>query len=202
MVQNCLKELIDLCKQLGKAFGLHYYNIFSTATLKKISEKLSSDPEVLLQIDGVTEDKLEKYGAEVIKVLQKYSEWQLPVDEQTKSVGDGWIDTRRSEDDSTESSTYFRNQPAQGQKRKKGPFFNYSKKRKAYGNQSCSSKGRGYNYNKQSSSGSRGGSHSSGRGSRSTAGDAPGGKRPGFLSAPTPQGNQRPFLKPTFSHMS
>ncbi|MEQ2215788.1 hypothetical protein XENOCAPTIV_005980, partial [Xenoophorus captivus] len=141
MVQNCLKELIDLCKQLGKAFGLHYYNIFSTATLKKISEKLSSDPEVLLQIDGVTEDKLEKYGAEVIKVLQKYSEWQLPVDEQTENVGDGWIDTRRSEDDSTESSTYFRNQPAQGQKRKKGPFFNYSKKRKAYGNQSCSSKG-------------------------------------------------------------
>ncbi|XP_047204676.1 Bloom syndrome protein homolog isoform X2 [Girardinichthys multiradiatus] len=201
MVQNCLKELIDLCKQLGKAFGLHYYNIFSTATLKKISEKLSSDPEVLLQIDGVTEDKLEKYGAEVIKVLQKYSEWQLP-DEQTESVGDGWIDTRRSEDDSTESSTYFRNQTAQGQKRKKGPFFNYSKKRKAYGNQSCSSKGRGYNYNKQSSSGSRGGSHSSGRGSRSTAGDAPGGKRPGILSAPTPQGNQRPFLKPTFSHMS
>lgn len=42
------------------------------------SEKLSSDPEALLQIDGVTEDKLDKYGAEVIQVLQKYSEWQLP----------------------------------------------------------------------------------------------------------------------------
>lgn len=37
MVQQCLKELTDLCKQLGKAFGIHYYNIFSTATLKKIS---------------------------------------------------------------------------------------------------------------------------------------------------------------------
>lgn len=42
------------------------------------TESLSSDPEVLLQIDGVTEDKLEKYGAEVIPVLQKYSEWTLP----------------------------------------------------------------------------------------------------------------------------
>ncbi|KAM4734184.1 recQ-like DNA helicase BLM isoform 2-T2 [Anableps anableps] len=202
MVQNCLKELIDLCKQLGKAFGLHYYNIFSTATLKKISEKLSSDPEVLLQIDGVTEDKLEKYGAEVIKVLQKYSEWQLPVDEQTESAGDGWIDTRRSEDDDTESSTYFREQSAQGQKRKKAPFFKYSKKKKGYSNQSYSSKGRGYSYNKSSSSGSRGGSQSSGRGSRSSAADAPGGRRPGFLSAPMPQSNQRPFLKPTFSHLS
>lgn len=116
MVQACLKELVDLCKELGKAFGLHYYNIFSTATLKKIAgdfgndnilkcilkclscfffffftvhifswaERLSSDPEVLLQIDGVTEDKLEKYGAEVIKVLQKYSEWQLPGEEQER----------------------------------------------------------------------------------------------------------------------
>jgi hypothetical protein len=42
------------------------------------AESLSSDPEVLLQIDGVTEDKLEKYGAELIPVLQKYSEWTLP----------------------------------------------------------------------------------------------------------------------------
>lgn len=42
------------------------------------SESLSSDPEVLLQIDGVTEDKLEKYGAEISVVMQKYSEWTLP----------------------------------------------------------------------------------------------------------------------------
>lgn len=42
------------------------------------TEKLSSDPEVLLQIDGVTEDKLDKYGAEVMMVLQKYSQVQLP----------------------------------------------------------------------------------------------------------------------------
>ncbi|XP_038562165.1 Bloom syndrome protein homolog isoform X1 [Micropterus salmoides] len=171
MVQQCLKELTDLCKQLGKAFGIHYYNIFSTATLKKIAEKLSSDPEVLLQIDGVTEDKLEKYGAEVIQVLQKYSEWQLP-EEQTDDGGDGWIDTTRgrsqgdyNDEDDTESSTYFHNQAAQGQKRKKAPFFKYSKKRKAYGNTSTNSKGRGYSSNKSwSSSSSRGGSKAAGRG--------------------------------------
>uniref|UniRef100_A0A3Q2Q7M4 RecQ-like DNA helicase BLM n=1 Tax=Fundulus heteroclitus TaxID=8078 RepID=A0A3Q2Q7M4_FUNHE len=202
MVQQCLKELIDLCKQLGKAFGIHYYNIFSTATVKKIAERLSSDPEVLLQIDGVTEDKLEKYGAEVIKVLQKYSEWQLPVDEQTESTGDGWIDPRCPEDDDTESSTYFSNQSAAGRKRKKAPFFKYSKKRKGYGNQGYSSRGRGYSNNKSSSSGSRGGSQSAGRGSASSAGAAPGGRRPGFMSVPMPQSNQRPFLKSSFSYMS
>lgn len=42
------------------------------------AESLSSDKEVLLQIDGVTEDKLEKYGAEIMKVMEKYSEWTTP----------------------------------------------------------------------------------------------------------------------------
>jgi bloom syndrome protein len=40
----------------------------------------------LLQIDGVTEDKLEKYGAEVIPVLQKYSEWTVPGSVSSKPV--------------------------------------------------------------------------------------------------------------------
>ncbi|XP_068578499.1 recQ-like DNA helicase BLM isoform X2 [Cebidichthys violaceus] len=205
-VQECLKELTDLCKQLGKAFGIHYYNIFSPATLKKIAEKLSPDPEVLLQIDGVTEDKLEKYGAEVIQVLEKYSEWQLP-EKQTDNGGDGWIDTAQGrsygdDEDDPESSTYFRSLSAQGQKRKKAPFFKYSKKRKPYGNTSANSKGRGYSSNKSwSSSGSRGGSNAAGRGSSSSAGDASAGRRPGFMSVPTPQTNQRPFLKPAFSHL-
>ncbi|PKU27845.1 bloom syndrome protein [Limosa lapponica baueri] len=78
MVKKCLGELTDTCKTLGKVFDVHYFNIFSTSTLKKIAETLSSDVEVLLQIDGVTEDKLEKYGAEIIKVMDKYSEWSLP----------------------------------------------------------------------------------------------------------------------------
>lgn len=48
MVQECLKELMDLCKQLGKAFGLHYYNIFSTNTIKKIAGKTFDFCEYLL----------------------------------------------------------------------------------------------------------------------------------------------------------
>lgn len=36
-VQECLEELTNLCKQLGKAFGIHYYNIFSTSSLRKIA---------------------------------------------------------------------------------------------------------------------------------------------------------------------
>lgn len=206
-VQECLKELLDLCKQLGKAFGIHYYNIFSTATLKKISERLSSNPEVLLQIDGVTEDKLEKYGAEVVQVLQKYSEWQQ-TEEPTDTAADGWIDTAQGRSyggdaEDAESSTYFSSQSAQGQKRKKAPFFKYAKKKKAYGNPSAGSKGRGNGGNKAwSSSNSRGGyKAAAGRGGRSSAGAASAGRTPGFMAVPTPQTYQRPFLKPAFSHL-
>ncbi|XP_077425700.1 recQ-like DNA helicase BLM isoform X2 [Vanacampus margaritifer] len=205
-VQECLKELVELCKQMGKTFGIHYYNIFSTATLKKLSERLSSDPEVLLQIDGVTEDKLEKYGAEVIQVLQKYSEWQHPVEPQAEGGENGWIDTTRGrsavdDEDDDDSSAYFRGQSARGQKRKKMPFFKYNKKRKGFGGAGSSSRGRGYSTNKSwaARGGARGGSQSAGRGSRGAAGNSSG-RTPGFLAVPTPQ-SQRPFLKPAFSHI-
>lgn len=67
-------------------------------------------------------------------------------EEQADSGGDGWIDTARgrtrgNDEDDTESSTYFRNKSAQGQKRKKAPFFKYSKKKKGCGNTSSGSKG-------------------------------------------------------------
>uniref|UniRef100_A0A671K1B2 RecQ-like DNA helicase BLM n=1 Tax=Sinocyclocheilus anshuiensis TaxID=1608454 RepID=A0A671K1B2_9TELE len=186
MVKKCLQELNDLCKKLGKVFGIHYYNIFSTATLKKIAETLSPDTEVLLQIDGVTEDKLEKYGAEFIELLQKYSEWQLPAEAQTESSG--WIDTTRGhqneedDDDEGDTSTYFRSTSGRGAKRKQASYSRKPKRRKGTGGQNSSSKG------------------SVCRGFR-PAPSVPAVKRPGFMALPTPQTAARPFLKPTFSHL-
>uniref|UniRef100_A0A452GZ78 ATP-dependent DNA helicase n=1 Tax=Gopherus agassizii TaxID=38772 RepID=A0A452GZ78_9SAUR len=37
MVKKCLVELTDVCKTLGKVFDVHYFNIFNTATLKRIA---------------------------------------------------------------------------------------------------------------------------------------------------------------------
>lgn len=39
VVQKCLGELTEVCKSLGKVFGVHYFNIFNTATLKKLAGK-------------------------------------------------------------------------------------------------------------------------------------------------------------------
>ncbi|NXK21682.1 BLM protein, partial [Arenaria interpres] len=135
MVKKCLGELTDTCKTLGKVFDVHYFNIFSTSTLKKIAETLSSDVEVLLQIDGVTEDKLEKYGAEIIKVMDKYSEWSVPEDSVGQSVDTavGSMGTPESEgeaEDVVTTSSYFCNNANERRKRKRPPNFRDSKRKK------------------------------------------------------------------------
>ncbi|KAG7468208.1 hypothetical protein MATL_G00140450 [Megalops atlanticus] len=206
MVQKCLQELQELCKRLGKVFAIHYYNIFSTATLKKIAETLSADPEVLLQIDGVTEDKLDKYGAELIELLQKYSEWQLPVEDQSANANSAndWIDTARGrgaeeEDDDEDASSYFKSRNGRGEKRKKAPYFQKNKRRKAaYPNQRSSSKGYRSNKSWTSSAKAKAGPQNAAR----SSGSAAGGRRPGIMALPIPQTHQRPFLKPSFSHVA
>ncbi|NXI95404.1 BLM protein, partial [Psophia crepitans] len=135
MVKKCLGELTDTCKTLGKVFDVHYFNIFSTSTLKKIAETLSSDVEVLLQIDGVTEDKLEKYGAEIIKVMDKYSEWTAPEDAACPSVDAavGSTDTPESDEEAEDvvtTSSYFCNNASHRRKRKRPPNFRESKRKK------------------------------------------------------------------------
>ncbi|NXO73138.1 BLM protein, partial [Phainopepla nitens] len=136
MVKQCLSELTDTCKTLGKVFDVHYFNIFSTSTLKKIAETLSSDTEVLLQIDGVTEDKLEKYGAEIIKVMDKYSECSIPEDAAGAGVEPGSTGSLGSEGEAEEAATtssYFGNNTHQRRKRKRPPNSRDSKRKRTSG---------------------------------------------------------------------
>ncbi|XP_064245774.1 recQ-like DNA helicase BLM isoform X2 [Passer domesticus] len=138
MVKQCLSELTDTCKTLGKVFDVHYFNIFSTSTLKKIAETLSSDVEVLLQIDGVTEDKLEKYGAEIIKVMDKYSERSIPEDAacpggDTATGNTGSLGSDGEAEDAGTTSSYFGNNTNQRRKRKRPPTSRDSKRKRTSG---------------------------------------------------------------------
>ncbi|NWW86974.1 BLM protein, partial [Rhynochetos jubatus] len=140
MVKKCLGELTDTCKTLGKVFDVHYFNIFSTSTLKKIAETLSSDVEVLLQIDGVTEDKLEKYGAEIMQVMEKYSEWTTPEDaacpsEDAAAGRPGPSESDEEAGDGATTSSYFCNNANQRKKRKRLPNFRESKRKRTSGGQ-------------------------------------------------------------------
>ncbi|KFZ46975.1 hypothetical protein N321_03648, partial [Antrostomus carolinensis] len=199
MVKKCLGELTDTCKMLGKVFDVHYFNIFSTSTLKKIAETLSSDVEVLLQIDGVTEDKLEKYGAEIIKVMDKYSEWTVPEDAACQSVdtapgSTGTPESDEETEDVVTTSSYFCNNANQRRKRKRPPNFRESKRKKtgSGGSQQFHPKGtkRPFSSKAPASSGYSSASYSV----SATQGAA---AKLGIMAPPKPK--SRHFLQPSYS---
>ncbi|XP_044518438.1 Bloom syndrome protein [Gracilinanus agilis] len=204
LVKKCLGELTEVCKGLGKVFGVHYFNIFNTVTLKKLAESLSSDPEVLLQIDGVTEDKLEKYGAEVISVLQKYSEWTLPATDNDSL----WLsphNAKSNEEDVNEeetqvSSHYFSNKSKNERKRRRLPTFKKSKRKKtSHGNQQSYSRRASYTCRKASSknkSSNAVGANSASYSSQMTSGAS---RKLGIMAPPQPK--NRPFLQPSYSFL-
>uniref|UniRef100_A0A8C9L6T7 RecQ-like DNA helicase BLM n=1 Tax=Pavo cristatus TaxID=9049 RepID=A0A8C9L6T7_PAVCR len=196
MVKKCLGELTDTCKTLGKIFDVHYFNIFSTSTLKKIAETLSSDVEVLLQIDGVTEDKLEKYGAEIMKVMDKYSEWASPEDAACQSVdtAPGSAGTAGSEEeaeDTVVTSSYFGGNANQRRKRKRLPNVGGSKRKKTSsgGSQQFYSKGGKYRRTRRAP-----GSRAAAPQSSAVRGA---GARLGIMAPPKP--SSRHFLQPSYA---
>ncbi|KAG8574853.1 hypothetical protein GDO81_009369 [Engystomops pustulosus] len=216
MVKKCQAEVTELCKRLGKIFGVHYFNIFNTATIRRIAESLSPEPEVLLQIDGVTEDKLEKYGAELIDVLQKYSEWTLPAEETSLKGSGSTNHTARihhsdeDEEDAEATSSYFNSSRKNGTKRKNSTYTRKAKKRKTWGDgqQSRGKSGGNASYGKNSggnASYSKNASAAAKTGKRYNANSSSGSRpaavnRPGFMAVPMPQNNRR-FLKPTYSFL-
>ncbi|KAM6201071.1 recQ-like DNA helicase BLM isoform 3-T3 [Rhynchocyon petersi] len=165
-------------------------------------ESLSSDPEVLLQIDGVTEDKLEKYGAEVIPVLQKYSEWTLTAEDSsprrslTSSRGSGRDESQETDEETPVSSRYFANKTKNQTKRKRMPAFQKSKRRKS-GCGGYSAKGGSTTYRKASSkmkSSDTFGSSSAFYGSQQTSEAS---RKLGIMAPPKPK--NRPFLQPSYA---
>ncbi|KAM7048350.1 recQ-like DNA helicase BLM isoform 2-T2 [Molossus nigricans] len=202
VVKKCLGELTEVCKSLGKVFGVHYFNIFNTVTLKKLAESLSSDPEVLLQIDGVTEDKLEKYGAEMIPVLQKYSEWTLPAEDSSprmSSSSSRGTERNGSEEFNEEtpiSSHYFANKTKNERKRKRMPACQRSKRRKT-GFSDFKTKARSTTCRKISpkiKSSTVLGPISTVSGSQVTSGAS---RKLGIMAPPKPA--NRPFLRPSYA---
>ncbi|XP_055479598.1 recQ-like DNA helicase BLM [Psammomys obesus] len=202
VVKKCLGELTEVCKLLGKVFGVHYFNIFNTATLKKLAESLSSDPEVLLQIDGVTEDKLEKYGAEVIPVLQKYSEWTLPEDSSpgrslmgSRGTGGSTLD-ETDEEQAPVSSHYFANKTRNERKRKKMPASQKPKRRRT----SCGgfkAKGGSTTCRKVSSKSKFSGVTGSSSASCASQATSTASRRLGIMAPPKPV--NRAFLRPSYA---
>ncbi|PIO15448.1 hypothetical protein AB205_0082130 [Aquarana catesbeiana] len=168
-------------------------------------QSLSAEPDVLLQIDGVTEDKLEKYGAELIDVLQKYSEWTLPADDTaqrssvTNSNTTGNYDSDEEEEDSTRSTYFKANNQKNGTKRKTAPYFRKSKKRKT-GGEGQQFRPRGGNNSKSSRNNASSKTFTEYSDDYNSGPRPSAVKRPGFMAVPMPR-NNRQFLKPSFAFL-
>uniref|UniRef100_A0A8C0CCC7 RecQ-like DNA helicase BLM n=1 Tax=Balaenoptera musculus TaxID=9771 RepID=A0A8C0CCC7_BALMU len=165
-------------------------------------ESLSSDPEVLLQIDGVTEDKLEKYGAEVIPILQKYSEWTLPAEDDSSrrspssSRGTGRNAPEELDEETPISSHYFANKTKNERKRKRMPASQRSKRRKT-GFGGSKTKGGSSTCRRipsKTKSSSIFGPSSALHGSQAASGVS---RKLGIMAPPKPV--NRPFLKPSYA---
>ncbi|NWT62076.1 BLM protein, partial [Erythrocercus mccallii] len=206
VVKQCLSELTDTCKTLGKVFDVHYFNIFSTSTLKKIAETLSSDMEVLLQIDGVTEDKLEKYGAEIIKVMDKYSECSIPEDAacpgvDTATGSPGSLGSDGEAEDAGTTSSYFGKNTNQRRKRKRPPNSRDSKRKKTSGGGSQQFHPRGgysrYRRTKKPPSSKAAASSGASSVSHSVGGTQGAAGKLAMMALPKPK--SRSFLQPSYS---
>lgn len=70
--ETLLKELKALRAKLAKIASVPAFVIFSDATLKDICRKMPTTPEEFLQVSGVGEAKLKKYGKKFLKVIKAY----------------------------------------------------------------------------------------------------------------------------------
>ncbi|GGE31324.1 ATP-dependent DNA helicase RecQ [Pullulanibacillus camelliae] len=75
VVDNELFEILrDLRKQLSEKENVPPYIIFSDASLREMSSKLPQTLEAMLEIKGVGEQKLERYGQGFLAAIMKYCE--------------------------------------------------------------------------------------------------------------------------------
>ncbi|MDH6365277.1 ATP-dependent DNA helicase RecQ [Enterococcus sp. PF1-24] len=66
------ETLRELRSQLASQEHMPAYIIFSDATLKELAEKLPTSRLELLQIKGIGQNKLEKYGEAILAVMQEH----------------------------------------------------------------------------------------------------------------------------------
>ncbi|CAK9293604.1 unnamed protein product [Gordionus sp. m RMFG-2023] len=68
----CFKELLELCKTLGKELKTSYINILSADALREMSRMLPTTKEELKQITGMGAGKLAKFGGKFLDVILRY----------------------------------------------------------------------------------------------------------------------------------
>lgn len=72
MDKELLKQLKDLRFSLAKSQGLPAYMVFSNASLEDMAAKQPLNPAEFLEVNGVGEAKLNRYGKDFIELIKSY----------------------------------------------------------------------------------------------------------------------------------
>jgi superfamily II DNA helicase RecQ len=77
------EKLRDLRKEIGTAEGVPLYNVFTNKQLADMIEKKARTKADLESLEGIADNRVDKYGKRFLEILAK--EWDKPdeADEQT-----------------------------------------------------------------------------------------------------------------------
>ena len=70
--KQIFQALRNLRTNLARENGLHPYMVFSDRTLAQMSEEKPKDREAMLRINGVGENKYQRYGQRFLEILKNY----------------------------------------------------------------------------------------------------------------------------------
>ncbi|XP_077989244.1 recQ-like DNA helicase BLM [Glandiceps talaboti] len=72
--ERLMKELQEVCRQLGRENGINHAHIFASGeTLQEFVNQMPQTEEEMLQITGVTEQSMKRFGQKFLNVICKYS---------------------------------------------------------------------------------------------------------------------------------
>ena len=78
IVELCYNELVECRKQIAQAKGVMTHNILTSETLHEMSEVRPHTIAQLKHITGVTQLKIDFYGAQILAVLRKFPAGKPP----------------------------------------------------------------------------------------------------------------------------
>ena len=68
MTNTCYEQLVSCCKRIAEEKGLKPHHIFADVTLRQMADKLPMTREEMLDLEGVTEYKMDQFGQQFLEV--------------------------------------------------------------------------------------------------------------------------------------
>ena len=142
VTNTCYEQLVSCCKRIAEENGLKPHHVFADVTLRQMADKLPMTREEMLDIEGVTEYKMDQFGQQFLELTLAYSGGLLTSDSDMINDFDGMrMDNDRMSTGNECESPYWAssgNFTAQNKKSKFKKRGKFQSKKKKSNNQTTS----------------------------------------------------------------